>query len=390
VDVIHGHTEPGFERLAEVFAANFNVRNDVGAAFAAVLDGRMVVDLWGGAADSAGRSWREDTMQLIFSGTKGVTALCVAILVDRGQLRLEDPVCLYWPEFAAHGKQAITVAEVLSHRARLPGVRTPIGVQEMLDSEGMAALLADQVPETDPRGAGFIYHGLTYGWLCDALVRCVDGRSVGRFFAQEVAEPLGLELWIGLPAELESRVAILQYAPAWGMASNTRAKPFPGDQLWASMYENPRLWPPDPGALWNLPALHAAELPAANAIGVARSIARLYGALAQGGEIDGIRIVSADTLALVRTPLVSGPHPFTGEAMAFGAGFALQTENLPFGPPPAAFGHIGMGGSTHGAWPDERVGFSYAMNEMRDELEGDERAKALLDVLYTIIRKTGR
>jgi CubicO group peptidase (beta-lactamase class C family) len=386
-DVIGGRVAPGFEQVAEAFSANFTMRKDVGAAFAAVHDGRVVVDLWGGMADTASAlPWRPDTLQLIFSGTKGLTALCIAMLIDRGQLKLDDPVCACWPEFAAHGKQQITVAEVLSHRARLPGVRTPLRIQDMLDPEAMAALLADQAPETDPRGVGCIYHGMTYGWLCDALLRHVDGRSIGQFFAQEVAEPLGLELWIGLPAELESRVAVLQYAQDWGKSVYARPEPFPGDQLWASIGENPPLCPPDLATLWNLPALHAAEIAASNAIGTARSIARFYGALACGGEIDGVRIISPEALALARTPLASGSHPYTKEPMAFAAGFALQGENHVFGPPPAAFGHAGMGGSVHGAWPEEQVGFSYAMNEMRDDPAGDQRPSALLNALYTTIR----
>ncbi len=321
-------------------------------------------------------------MQLIFSGTKGLTALCMAMLIDRGLLKLEDPVCLHWPEFAAQGKQAVTVAEVLSHRGRLPGVRTTVSLPDILDPRAMAALLADQPQESDPR-AEFIYHRLTYGWLCDGLIRRVDGRSVGRFFAQEVAKPLGLELWIGLPAELESRVAVLQYGPDWGQSVFGRpdSDPFAGDELWTSIWKNPLLYPA--GDLpWNLPALHAAEMAGANAIGTVRSIARLYGALARGGEIDGVRIISPETLALVHTPLASGLHPYTKEPMAFGAGFALQTEAAEYGPPSAAFGHGGMGGSTHGAWPEEHVGFSYAMNELRDDPAGDERARSLLDALY--------
>jgi CubicO group peptidase (beta-lactamase class C family) len=386
MSAVDGLVEPGFEHVGEVFAESFSVRGDVGAAFAAVVDGRVVVDLWGGVADSAsGQRWERDTLQLIFSGTKGLIALCMAMLADRGLLRLEDPVCAYWPEFAAEGKEAITVAEVLSHQARLPGVRTPIGVQDMLDPVAMEQLLAAQLPESDPRGAGFIYHPLTYGWLCDALLRRIDGRSVGRFFAEEVAEPLGLELWIGLPGELESRVSTLEYGPDWGASGYTHPGAFPGDELWASMCENPPLCPPDLGTLWNLPALHAAELPGGNAIGTARSIARLYGALARGGEIDGTRVISSDALAIARRPLASGIRPYTGEMMAFAAGFAIQADDLSFGSPLNAFGHLGMGGSTHGAWPDERVGFSYAMNQMRDDPEGDERATALLDALHACL-----
>jgi CubicO group peptidase (beta-lactamase class C family) len=384
VDVHGGQVEAGFEPVADAFARNFAQRGEVGAAFAATLDGRPVVDLWGGVADGASeRPWQRDTMQPIFSGTKGLTALCMTMLVDRGLLALEDPVCEHWPEFAAQGKEAITVAEVLSHRARLPGLRTPLSEQDILDPRRMADLLAAQAPEDDPR-VRFAYHRLTYGWLCGELIRRVDGRSIGRFFAEEVAGPLGLELWIGLPPALEPRVAVLQYGPDWGHNTAHAADPFPGDALWASIWRNPPMYLPDRLA-WNEPALHAAELAAGNAIGTARSIARLYGALARGGEVDGVRIVSPQALEAARTPLASGTDPFLGEAMVYSAGFELSGSSTWLGPAPAAFGHGGAGGSVHGAWPEQRVGFSYAMNELRDDPAGDERSSALLEALHRCV-----
>ncbi len=382
---VGGRVAPGFERVADAFERNFAERGEVGAAFAATLDGQPVVDLWGGVADSAsGRAWAQDTLQLIFSGTKGLTALCVAMLVDRGALELDAPVRAYWPEFAAAGKEATTVAEVVSHRARLPGVRTPITDEELLDPRRMAELLAAQAPETDPR-AVFVYHALTYGWLCGELVRRVDGRSLGRFFAEEVAAPLGLELWIGLPAEHEGRVSVLQYAQDWGKSPAGRPDAFPGDELWASIWQNPPHLLDGTRLGWNLPAWHATEMPGANGVGAARSIARLYGALACGGALDGVRLLSEETLELARTPLASGRDPFSEERMAFGVGFMTQTEDAPLGPAAVAFGHNGAGGSVHGAWPQERVGFSYAMNEMRDDPEGDERPAALLEALHACL-----
>ena len=386
---VGGHVEPGFERVAEAFAENFTIRGDVGAAFAATLDGRSVVDIWGGMADSAsGRRWQQDTMQLIFSGTKGLTALCVAMLIDRGLLALGDTVCSHWPEFAAMGKEGITVAEVLSHRARLPGVRTPLSIEDIFHPEAIERLLAEQAQETDSR-AELIYHARTFGWLCDGLIRHVDGRSTGRFFAEEVAGPLALELWIGLPAEQEPRVAALQYGADWrqgGVYGRDDSNPSPGDDLWTAI-ENPVLFPdPADGLPWNMPALHTAEIPSGNGIGTARSIARLYGALARGGEVDKVRIISADTLALVRTPAASGPDPFIGTPMAYSAGFELQTQLRPLGPVQNAFGFTGAGGSTHGAWPTEHVGFSYAMNELRvEQRAGDQRANALLDALQACL-----
>ncbi|MFZ2049434.1 MAG: serine hydrolase domain-containing protein [Solirubrobacteraceae bacterium] len=382
-ETINGLVESGFEPVREAFAENFSKRGEVGAAFAAVLDGRPVVDLWGGVADrGSGRPWQQDTMQLIFSGTKGLTTLCIAMLIDRGKLRLEDPVCLHWPEFAANGKDSVTVAHVLSHRARLPAVRTPISIEDVLDPQRIEALVAAQPQESDPR-AEFIYHARTLGWICDGLIRRVDGRSTGQFFAQEVAAPLGLDLWIGLPSELEERVAVLHYGPAWGKSvfGRPESDPFPGDELWARIWANPVLYPAG-DIPWNEPALHAAEIPSSNGIGTASSIARMYGTLARGGEIDGVRLLSAETIARLSTPAVSGHDPFTGAATAFSHGFEVQSTDMPFGPEPSAYGFTGTGASTHGAWPERRVGFSYAMNELRDDLDGDERPRALLEALH--------
>jgi CubicO group peptidase (beta-lactamase class C family) len=385
-DLVGGHVAPGFEPVARAFAENLSARGELGAAFAATRDGRPVVDLWGGVADeSSGRPWSEDTLQLIFSGTKGLTALCMTMLLDRGQLRLEDPVARHWPEFAASGKQAITVAEVVSHSARLPGVRTPTSEQDLLDPQLMAERLASQAPETDPR-ASLIYHPLTYGWLCDALMRRIDGRSIGRFFAQEVAEPLGLELWIGLPAELEPRVSRLRLGPHWGRSVEAQADAFPGDELWRSIYRNPSILSTSV-TMFNSRAVHAADIPGGNAIGTARSVARLYGALVRGGEVDGVRIVSAAALERAREVLASGTCGYTGERVAYGLGFALQSPDAMFGPARVAFGHPGAGGSLHGAWPEERTGFSYAMNEMRDDPAGDDRLRALLEALHACLTR---
>jgi CubicO group peptidase (beta-lactamase class C family) len=248
----------------------------------------------------------------------------------------------------------------------------------------MADLLAAQEQESDPR-TEVIYHPFTYGWLCGELVRRVDGRSIGRFFAEEVAEPLGLELWIGLPEDQEHRVARLQYGSSWGESPTGRADPFPGDSLWACIWENPPVLGPPSPALWNTRALHATEMPGANAVGTARSLARLYGTLARGGELDGVRLLSPQTLELAQTQLSDGVDPFSPELLRFGIGFMLQTKDAPLGPAKVAFGHNGAGGSCHGAWPEQRVGFSYAMNEMRDDLDGDDRVSALLGALHACV-----
>jgi CubicO group peptidase (beta-lactamase class C family) len=378
---IGGFVAPGLEGVASAFARNFAEREDVGAAFAAVRDGETVADLWGGLADgAAGRPWREDTLQLIFSGTKGLVAVCVLMLLERGALELDAPVARWWPEF---GKEDVRVRDVVSHTARLPGIDTPLDLDAVTDDRRMAELLAAQEPADDPRAA-FCYHAITYGWLCGELVRRADGRSIGRFFADEVAGPLGLELWIGLPEQHEPRVSTLELNPRWPTQPHLTAGRQAEDALTRSIWGNPPTFARETFP-WNRRDYHAAEIPGANAIGTARSVARLYGCLARGGELDGVRILSDESVRLGRTELSSGWEQVMDTQASFGVGFQLQTDELPFGPPADAFGHGGAGGSRHGAWPGLRVGFSYAMNSMRDDEDDEGRAGSLFRALHEAV-----
>jgi CubicO group peptidase (beta-lactamase class C family) len=383
---IHGRVAPGYEAVHEAFESNFVERGELGAAFAAVKDGQVVTDLWGGVADPAtGREWQRDSLQLIFSGTKGIVATCLLMLADRGLLDLEAPVARYWPDFAAAGKAQVLVKEVASHQARLPAFRAEVDGRALLDDVSMAAALAGQPQERDPRAA-FAYHPLTYGWLCGELIRRVAGVSVGSFVASQIAQPLGLDLWIGLPPSLEPRVSTLSYAPDWGRSLPT-AEQCEQDELLARLWTNPPLFPP--GLLpWNTAPYHQAEIPAANAIGTARSIARLYGALARGGELGGVRLLGPEVLSRGTRPLVSRRDSLRDDICAYGIGFELQTELRRLGPPDDAFGHSGAGGSCHGAWPGERIGFSYAMNQLRDSTLVDPRSAALLDALHNCARSS--
>ena len=382
---VGGYVAPGFEGVRAAFAENLRERGELGAAFAVTHEGVLVVDLWGGVADpETGRPWRQDTLQLIFSGTKGLVALCLAMLVDRGRLELDAPVARYWPEFAAAGKQDLRVLDVASHQAALPGIATPLAPDDVLDDRRMAALLAAQPPDPDPRAAA-TYHPLTYGWLCGELVRRVDGRSVGRFFAEEVAAPLDLEVWIGLPAHLEPRVSRLAQSPHWGRRAGwDDPGTFERDPLLGRIWNNPPLFAPGPIA-WNDPAWHRAEIPGAGAIATARSMARLYGALALGGTLDGVRLLDSATLERAHRPVSRRFDPIAQAEQVFGVGFELQAPARALGPADDAFGHCGAGGSVHAAWPSLRAGVSYAMNEMRDDELADPRARALLDATHAAL-----
>jgi CubicO group peptidase (beta-lactamase class C family) len=374
---VSGFVAPGFEIVQDAFAANFARRDEVGAAFAAHVDGKLVVDLWGGLADQANQApWEKDTLSIIFSGTKGVVAIAAMVLVDRGEISLEEPVATYWPEFAASGKEWVTVGDVLSHQAGLPYIEADLTTESLLDPEGLAALLAAQPPAWAAERR-VTYHALTYGWLAGELVRRVSGITVGEFVRREIAEPLGVEIWIGLPSEHEPRVSTLSMHESFAAAKDL-AYFGPG----ARRYTNPPLF--DEPLLWNEARVHAAEIPGAAGITNARSMATLYGCLACGGSLGDTRLMSAETVALAGRDRSRGRDALAPESIAFGAGFELQTERSPFGPAAVAFGHGGAGGSFHGTWPKHRVGFSYVMNQMREEYD-DDRSRSLLAALYTAV-----
>jgi CubicO group peptidase (beta-lactamase class C family) len=378
--VSRGFVARGFEPVAEEFERNFLQRGELGAAFAAVVEGEPVVDLWGGIADARrGVDWSDDTLVPIFSGSKGLVATCVLMLVDRGALELDAPVCRYWPEFAAEGKERILVRDVLAHRAGLPGVATPVTAQEATDDVRMAALLARQAPISRP-GVWHSYHALTFGWLCGELVRRVDGRSIGRFLREEIALPLGLDSWIGLPEELEPRVAVIEGSAESARPMHADSSPPEGSIVWSVIANPPRVLDGDLAV--NARSWHAAEIPATSAIVSVRSLARLFACLASGGELDGVRLLSSATVALARHCLGRGYDPYLGGPLAFAAGFQLQTDLMTFGPLPSAFGHSGAGGSVHGAWPELGTGFSYAMNRLGTSGARDPRAQALLEALH--------
>ncbi|MEV6522574.1 serine hydrolase domain-containing protein [Longispora sp. NPDC051575] len=377
---VHGSAAPGFGQVADAFARNLDEGREVGAALSVVRDGELVVDLWGGSADrDTGRPWARDTLHLVYSGTKALVATCALVLVERGQLALEKPVSGYWPEFAARGKSAVTVAELLSHQARMPALHTPVTPADSLDGPRMAALLAAQPRETDPR-ADFLYHPLTFGWLTAELIRRVDGRELGAFFADEIAGPLGLDLWIGLPDEQHHRMSRICYAPDW---SDPPAAV--GTDPFVASLANPDVLRPGDEGFWNSPALWRAGLPGGGAAGDTRSMAWLFGCLALGGSLDGVRILRPETVALGRREIRRGRELLGGTELAYAAGYALPTASRDFGPPRDAFGHNGFGGSCHAAWPSQLLGVSYAPNQL-SALSPNPTRPPLVDALYAATR----
>lgn len=378
----HGFLAPGFEPVRDRFAAILAADGELGAAFAATVGGEPVVDLWGGVADAeTGAPWAEDTLCVLFSGTKGLVATCMLRLIDRGLLDLDAPVAGYWPEFASHGKKDVLVRHVVSHQAGLPGLRQEVSLEEVPDAGHMAAVVAAEAPFWPP-GSRVWYHPFTYGWICGELVRRVSGRSPGEYLRAEVAEPLGLEAWIGLPAGLEPRVARCTRADDWQSLDpeHTPGGISPGEAR--AIWLNPDTF--TASLPWNTPAWQAGEIPGANGIATARSIARHYGAMACGGTLGETTVLSPEAVAFGQTELAAGVDPCHGKEMRMGVGWALQTGAREFGPAEVAFGHDGAGGSQHGAWPRERVGFSFVTNLLRSD-EADTRAASLLAALHACL-----
>ncbi len=390
---IHGHCDARFARVRETFESNFR-GTEVGAGVAITVDGETVVDLWGGYADpERKRPWERDTLVNLYSTTKGMTAICANQLVERGKLELDKPVAHYWPEFAAQGKGSLPVRYLLSHQAGLPAVGTPLGKGSVYDWEAVTRALADTRPWWEP-GSRHGYHALTYGHLVGEVVRRVSGESLGTYFRRQVAEPLGLDFHIGLEARHDARVAHMIPAPQPPGAAAPAGMPpelaaalgklmkdmlDPKTVTWAAFNGTPGA-PEDP----NTRAWRGAEIPAANGHGTARALARVYGALARGGEIDGVRVLSRETIDAARTEQAFGPDAVLGGLpMRFGLGFMLRHDLMPISPNPGAFGHPGAGGSIGFADPEARVGFGYVMNQMQAGLLGGSGGFALIGSLYS-------
>jgi CubicO group peptidase (beta-lactamase class C family) len=374
---IDGYAATEFEPVVDAFSQNFDVRGEVGAAVCVYVDGQPVVDVWGGLADATtGAPWREDTIVLVYSSTKGVTSVCANVMIERGLLEPDGRVATIWPEFARNGKDVVTVGQVLSHQAGLPYVDQTLTLDEALQWEPPVAALAAQAPIWEP-GTAHGYHMRTFGWLVGELVRRADPqhRTIGRWFREEIAEPLGLDFWIGLPEALEPRLARL-VPPKTDLREALRA--FGDDLLLARVFSNP-------GGhfnyddMWNTRPLHAAELPSSNGIGDARSLARLYAALI--GDVDGRRVLRPDTLAAATTERACGTDEVLMIQTCFGLGFMLGRS---FGNanPPHAVGHAGAGGSLAFGDPARGIAFGYVMNDLRFDPAGDPRSEALVRAIY--------
>ncbi|MFF1688204.1 MULTISPECIES: serine hydrolase domain-containing protein [unclassified Streptomyces] len=378
---IQGHCDARFDAVRAAFEENFEQRGELGAAVTVLIDGAPVVDLWGGWADAARtRAWERDTVVNVWSTTKGPTALCAHILVDRGLLDPDAPVASYWPEFAAAGKEGVLVRHLLSHRAGLAGLREPHSLEQLFDWELTTSRLAAQEPWWEP-GSVSGYHALTYGFLVGEVVRRVSGLLPGAFLEREVTGPLGIDFTIGLPEKEAGRAAELVHPRA--QATSEQAAIFA--QLAPTALA--ALTNPIAGAAEaNTAAWRAAEIPAANGHGTARAVAALYGIVAGRGRSGDQQILSPEGAERIREgqgscrDLVLGAG-FTHET-ELGLGLWLSGPNGSYGPNPRAVGHDGFGGSFGSADPESGVAMGYVMNRMGPHIADDPRKMALIRALY--------
>ncbi|TAJ26909.1 MAG: class A beta-lactamase-related serine hydrolase [Reyranella sp.] len=388
-----GTVKPGFERVAEAFKQNFDKKGEIGASVCLTVGGETVVDLWGGVADQKTHvPWARDTVSIVFSCTKGATAICAHVLASRGKLDIDAPVAELWPEFAQHGKERVTTRMMLDHSSAVPAVRAKVKEDGPYDWDYMTGRLAEEVPFWEP-GTRNGYHGFTFGWTVGEMVRRASGKSLGTFFREEIAGPLGLDFWIGLPEEIEPRVAPIVphvYKAADAVTPFMRDLGTNKESIPALFYFNNGAWRSG-GA--NSRAGHAAEIGAANGITNARGLAGLYAPLANGGA----ELVDAKTLSRMgEVSMATHDDATLRIPTRFALGFMKSMDNrkrslaaklwgedcdsVILGS--VAFGHVGAGGSLGFADPAAGLSFGYTMNRMGPGLLMNERGQALVDAAY--------
>jgi len=384
---IKGKVKDGFQRVKDPFSANFADQSEVGASLAVMADGEMVIDLWGGYADGARtRPWEQDTIVNTFSTTKGLTALCANQLIEQGSIDPDEPVATYWPEFAQAGKEKLPVKYLLNHKAGLPAVDNMLSASEGYKWEPLVNALAAQKPWWEP-GTQHGYHAITFGHLVGEVIRRVTGMSVGTYFRKNIAEPLGgLDYYIGFGAELDSRTAEMipqpfqtpePDHPLYAAFTNPNSMTFKAFMITPEPIMNPNYM--------NTREWRAAEVPAANGHGNARALATVYGALARGGEVNGVRLLQNDTINDMRKEQSNGVDAVLTIPMRFGRGFFLELPEYELTPNTTLFGHPGLGGSFGLADPEAKVGIGYAMNKMYlppDMVSLDPRWMPIFQTVY--------
>ena len=372
---IHGTCKPGFEAVRDAFEANFAEGLEIGAAAAVAVDGEFVVDIWGGDADTEGTPWQRDTIVNVYSTTKTMAATCMLMLADRGELDFDAPVAKYWPEFAQNGKEGVLVRHVMAHTAGLPGFDPPITVQDLYDLDGVAANLAAQAPWWEP-GTASGYHPITQGNLQGEILYRITGQRMAAWFRTEVAEPLGADFWISLPASEDPRVSDL-VPPIFSRDKLT----INGVEVTAdSLAVRAILSVPQNATEPTTREWRAAEIPAAGGFGNARSIARIHSALACGGTVNGVGLMSEAGVRRALEEQTDGPDQVLMVRLRHGLGFGFQLgESFTTGPGQMFWG--GWGGSLAAIDLNARLSVAYVMNRMDSDLMGDIRGRRIVEAV---------
>ncbi len=393
---VHGYVASGFEEVQQEFERNFSERGEIGAACAVYHKGEKVVDLWGGIRDhKTNAPWEEETMVVVFSTTKGISSMAVALAHSRGLFDYDAPVADYWPEFAENGKEKITVRQLLSHQAGLCAIDEPLDLEKLADPNIVAAAIAKQKPAWEP-GTKQGYHGISLGWYESELLRRVDPkkRTIGQYFQDEIATPLDLQFYIGLPNEIpRSRIATIKGWHQWQLIFNLDKMPWPfvkgflnPRSITARTFSNPKVL----GVInhYNDPKMQAIELPASNGIGDARSIAKAYSEFAMGGPNLNL---SEETLVALHRPALPPADGLVDEVLgittSYSLGYWKPFPNFSFGSSDNAFGTPGAGGSFGFADPDLQMGFAYIMNKSGYYLWDDPREVVIREATYRCLAK---
>ena len=371
---IAGFAQPRFAAVKDAFAANFAEGVELGTRFTLVQAGEVVVDLWAGHADRRRtRAFDERTLVPVFSSTKAIASLLIARSVQAGRLFYDQPVADVWPEFAQAGKGAITVEQALSHQAGLSGFPEPMDPAEWFDWDAICAKLAAMAPLWPP-GTASGYHPITFGYIAGEIFRRVEGRTMGTALRDDLARPFGLDLWIGLPDSEADRVAELQ---------RPMGLPEFGEHNVATRAAFLTPWSAPGGR--NAAEWRRVEIPSANGHVTAEALARLMGALADDGWLEGEEILSPALIAEASRERIRGPDLVLPFYMSWGAGFMRNETERPWGPALHSFGHSGWGGSCAFADPQTRLAGAYAMNKQGTQLMGDPRPKRLIEAAYAAL-----
>jgi len=364
---VHGHCDEHFAAVKEAFRKNFESDLEVGASFAATIDGKFVVDIWGGYADAnRTRPWERDTIVPVFSTTKIMTAICALILIDRGQLDPDAPVARYWPEFAQAGKEKMPVRYLLSHQSGLAGFDESIPLEALYDWDRVVNLLAAQKPWWEP-GKRCGYHATTFGYLVGEIVRRITKKTLGTFFREEVAIPLKADFYIGLPEKYDVRVAKTIPPPIVKPGEPGYFELDPNSLTGKAM----ALTAVNNGDYTNYREWRAAEIPSANGHGNAHSMAKVGAAMACGGELDGVRLMGLPTIEKAIEEQCYGTDLVLGAPIRYGLGFGLNSKEIPVSSNPRSFYGSGFGGSKLIIDLDARLSWAYAPNKLYSEIPRD-------------------